>query len=93
MAFTTIADLTAVVAHPDELTGGPAAVMVRTETGVIAADDGMREIFEHTRDLGEKDLSLAIAMGEELGVDTPVARYALEQIGDAVGVPREQERP
>jgi 3-hydroxyisobutyrate dehydrogenase len=49
-------------------------------------------VFEHARDLGEKDLSLAIAMGVELGIDTPVARYALDHIGAAVGVPREEEQ-
>jgi 3-hydroxyisobutyrate dehydrogenase len=64
--------------------------MVRRSTAPLPEDDGLRSIFEHTRALGEKDLSLAVAMGEELGVDTPVARQALQHIADAVGVPHEE---
>lgn len=83
--------LAAVVRQSDSVTGGASSVMVRTSTAPLAADDGLRPIFEHARGLGEKDLSLVIAMGEELGVDTPVARHALEHIAEAVGVPREEE--
>jgi len=83
--------LAAVVRLSDSVTGGVSAVMVRGSTAPLGADDGLRPVFEHARGLGEKDLSLAIAMGEALGVDTPVARHALEQIGEAVGVPREEE--
>ena len=72
------------------LTGGASSVMIRQTTDPIPADDFLRPIFEHASALGEKDLSLAIAMGEELGVDTPVARYALTHIAAAVGVPHEE---
>jgi 3-hydroxyisobutyrate dehydrogenase-like beta-hydroxyacid dehydrogenase len=82
--------LAAVVRQSDSVTGGASSVMVRRTTAPFAADDGLRPVFEHARGLGEKDLALAIAMGEELGVDTPVARQALMMIGEAVGVPRDE---
>jgi 3-hydroxyisobutyrate dehydrogenase-like beta-hydroxyacid dehydrogenase len=84
--------LAAVVRQSDSVTGGVSSVMIRRSTAPFPAGDGLRPVFEHARDLGEKDLSLAIAMGEELGVETPVARYALDHIGAAVGVPHEEEQ-
>ena len=91
-AGLSLADLAAVVSHSDKLTGGPAAVMVRSATGVIDPDDGMREIFEHTRDLGEKDLRLALDLAGDLGVETPFAALAIERLGTALGVPHEGDR-
>ena len=88
-AGLSLADLAAVVAHSDKLTGGPAAVMVRSDTATLAPDDGMREIFEHTRDLGEKDLRLAAELAAQLGIDTPFTNLALERLGGALGVPHE----
>jgi 3-hydroxyisobutyrate dehydrogenase-like beta-hydroxyacid dehydrogenase len=41
----------------------------------------------HTRGLGEKDLGLALALGEELGVDLPLAEAALENLAAGLGVP------
>ncbi|MGI8709804.1 MAG: hypothetical protein ACR2LA_02255, partial [Acidimicrobiales bacterium] len=41
----------------------------------------------HTRDLGEKDLQLALALGAEVGVELPVARLALSRLAEALGVP------
>ena len=67
--------------------------MVRPSTAPLDADDFFRAIFEHASALGEKDLTLALAMGEELGVDTPVARYALDTIAAALGVPHEKGQP
>jgi len=84
--------LAAVVRQSDAVTGGVSAVMVRPTTAPFPADDALRPVFEHARDLGEKDLALAVAMGEQLGVDTAVARHALAGIGAALGVPREQDR-
>lgn len=84
-----LAALGEVVRHSDAVTGGPGAVMLRRETGPLPADDGLRPIFEHTRGLGEKDLGLAVALGEALGVDTPVARLAVDRLGAALGVPHE----
>ncbi|MCU1600312.1 MAG: oxidoreductase [Frankiales bacterium] len=83
--------LAAVVKLSDSITGGASSVMIRQTTEPIAADDFLRPIFEHASALGEKDLALAVAMGEQLGVDTPVARYALTQIAAAVGVPHGEE--
>ena len=43
--------------------------------------------FLHTRGLGEKDLSLALALGEALGVDLPLAEVALKNLAAGLGVP------
>ena len=48
--------LARVVRHSDAVTGGPGAIMVRDTTAPMAPDDGLFEIFTHTRELGEKDL-------------------------------------
>jgi 3-hydroxyisobutyrate dehydrogenase-like beta-hydroxyacid dehydrogenase len=82
--------LAAVVRLSDSVTGGVSSIMVRESTAPLAADDGLREIFEHARALGEKDLALAVAMGEELGVETPIAHHALSTIAEAIGVPHEE---
>ena len=47
--------------------------MVRASTAELDPADDLRPIFEHTRILGEKDLTLALAMGEALGLDLPFA--------------------
>jgi 3-hydroxyisobutyrate dehydrogenase-like beta-hydroxyacid dehydrogenase len=80
--------LARVVRHSDAVTGGPAAIMVRTSTGPLAPDDGLFEIFSHTRDLGEKDLTLALELADTLGVDLPLARQALQDFGPGLGVQR-----
>ena len=85
--------LAAVVKQSDSVVGGVSAIMIRPTTAPFADDDGLRPYFEHARELAVKDLSLAIAMGEELGVDTPVGRYALDHIGTAIGVPHPEEHP
>jgi 3-hydroxyisobutyrate dehydrogenase-like beta-hydroxyacid dehydrogenase len=76
-----------VVRHSDAITGGAGAVAIRGTAGVLAEDDPLRGIFAHTRQLGEKDLHLALALGEELDVDLPLARMALELLGPSLGVP------
>ena len=86
-AGVDLAKLGEVVRHSDRVTGGPGAIMLRGTAGPLPADDGLRPIFEHTRGLGEKDLTLAIGLGAELGVETPVARQAFDQLGAALGVP------
>lgn len=78
--------LAQVVKHSDAVTGGPGAIMVRRETGPLAADDPLRPIFEHTRDLGEKDLRLALELGAELGVELPLGTIALEGLAEGLGV-------
>jgi 3-hydroxyisobutyrate dehydrogenase-like beta-hydroxyacid dehydrogenase len=84
--------LAAVVRHSDAITGGPSAVMVRRTTEPFPAEDSLRPIFEHTRTLGEKDLALALALGQDLDVDLPFARLALDHLADSLGVPHEELR-
>jgi 3-hydroxyisobutyrate dehydrogenase-like beta-hydroxyacid dehydrogenase len=87
-----IRKLAAVVRQSDAVTGGPGAIMVRASTEELAAADGLRPIFEHTRTLGEKDLSLALAMGETLGVDLPFAVLARQTLAAGLGVPHEESQ-
>lgn len=84
--------LAAVVRHSDGLTGGPSAVMIRPTTAPLAAEEGLRAVFEHTRALGEKDLALAQALGRELGVDLPFTDLALQTLAAGLGVPHEESR-
>lgn len=79
--------LARVVRHSDSVTGGPGAIMVRDTTAPMAPDDGLREIFEHTRGLGEKDLTLALELAADLGLDLPLAKQALENFGTSLGLP------
>jgi 3-hydroxyisobutyrate dehydrogenase-like beta-hydroxyacid dehydrogenase len=75
-----------IVRHTDAITGGPGAIMWRDRAGPVAADDPWFPIFDHVRALGEKDLALAIQLGDELGVDTPLAELALTRLGPGLGV-------
>lgn len=79
-------ELGKVVRHSDAVTGGPGAIMVRGTTAPITRDEGWYPIFAHVRDLGHKDLALALELGAELGVDIPLARLALERLADGLGV-------
>ena len=78
-----------VIRHTDKVTGGPGSILVRRSAARLPDDDGMRAIFTHTRELGEKDLDLALALGEELGVELPVATLARIQLAAALGVPHD----
>ena len=82
-----------VVRHSDAVTGGPGAIMLRPTTAPLDADDPLREILEHVRALGEKDLSLALDLGAELGVDLPMARLALASFAAGLGLPAIGEEP
>jgi 3-hydroxyisobutyrate dehydrogenase len=75
-----------VVRHTDAVTGGPGAIMYRDTTSPIPEGDFWRGVFEHVRALGEKDLALAIALADELGVDVPLAREALPRLGKGLGL-------
>jgi 3-hydroxyisobutyrate dehydrogenase-like beta-hydroxyacid dehydrogenase len=81
-----LVELGKVVRHSDAVTGGPGAIMRRRTTAPVAPGDGWHPILSHVRDLGHKDLTLAIALGEELGVDTPLARLALDRLAAGLGV-------
>lgn len=76
-----------VVRHTDALTGGPGAIMVREDMTTLAPDHWLHDAFTHTRGLGEKDLSLALALGEATNVDLPLAEVALQNLAAGLGVP------
>lgn len=79
--------LARVVRHSDSVTGGPGAIMVRDHTGPLQPGDDLFDIFSHTRDLGEKDLTLALEMADQLAVDLPLGRLALGNFATGLGVP------
>ncbi|SNR89385.1 3-hydroxyisobutyrate dehydrogenase [Haloechinothrix alba] len=81
-----LTELGAVVRHSDAVTGGPGAIMLRPTTAPMAADDGLRPILGHARDLGTKDLGLAIELGDRLGVELPLARHALDNLESDLGL-------
>ena len=79
-----------VVRHSDRVTGGPGSILLRPTATPMTPADGLHGVFTHTRELGEKDLRLAIGLAAELGVETPVADLALRQLGAALGVPHDE---
>jgi 3-hydroxyisobutyrate dehydrogenase-like beta-hydroxyacid dehydrogenase len=82
-----LAQLGRVVRHTDALTGGPGAIMVREDMSTLTPDHWLHDAFTHTRGLGEKDLSLAVALGEATGTDLPLAELALQRLAEGLGVP------
>ncbi len=80
-----------VVRASDELTGGAGSVMMRSDTSPLAPGDGLYEVFGHVRDLGEKDLDLALAMAAEHGIDLPLAALARTELAAALGVPHDDD--
>ena len=82
-----LAQLGRVVRHTDALTGGPGAIMVREDMSTLAPDHWLHDAFTHTRGLGEKDLSLALALGEATGTDLPLAELAFQRLAEGLGVP------
>ncbi len=81
-----ITTLGKVVRHSDAVTGGPGAIMLRERTGPIDDGDFWLPIMRHVRDLGDKDLALAVELGKRLGVDLPLAELAREHLGPGLGV-------
>jgi 3-hydroxyisobutyrate dehydrogenase len=81
-----LVELGKVVRHTDAITGGPGAIMHRATTAPIAKDDFWYGVFEHVTALGEKDLTFAIALADELDVDVPMAREALARLGKGLGI-------
>lgn len=80
-----------VVRHTDAQSGGPGAVIVRENTAPLDPDDFLYGPLGHAAQLGEKDLSLALALGQTLGVDLPLAELALKNLADGLGVPHTKE--
>ncbi|MFD1814229.1 NAD(P)-dependent oxidoreductase [Rhodococcus gannanensis] len=75
-----------VVRHTDAITGGAGAIMLRDTTAQLDESDPWFPILAHTRNLGEKDLSLALGLGDRLDVDLPLAVRALAGLGTGLGV-------
>jgi 3-hydroxyisobutyrate dehydrogenase-like beta-hydroxyacid dehydrogenase len=80
-----------VVRHTDALTSGPGAIMVRENMNDLEPENFLYQPFSHTRGLGEKDLSLALALGEAVSVELPLAQLAYERLAAGLGVPHTQE--
>lgn len=80
-----------VVRHTDAQSGGPGAVVVRENMQPLEPDNFLYGPLAHARDLGEKDLSLALSMGEAVGVDLPLAELALKNLAAGLGVPYTKE--
>ncbi len=78
-----------VVRHTDALTGGPGAIMVRENMSDLTPEHWLYGAFTHTRGLGEKDLRLAIGLGEALDVELPLAEVALKYLAAGLGVPHD----
>jgi 3-hydroxyisobutyrate dehydrogenase-like beta-hydroxyacid dehydrogenase len=81
-----------VVRHSDAQSGGPGAIMVRDDTATLTPDHWLYDMFTHTRGLAEKDLSLALGLGESVGVELPLAHIALERLADGLGVPHSKDQ-
>jgi 3-hydroxyisobutyrate dehydrogenase-like beta-hydroxyacid dehydrogenase len=80
-----------VVRHTGALTSGPGAIMVREDMKDLEPDHFLYQAFLHTRGLGEKDLSLALALGESVSVDLPLAQLAFEGLAAGLGVPHTEK--
>ena len=78
-----------VVRHSDAHSGGPGAIMVRDDTKPLEPEHFLYNMFVHTRGLAEKDLGLALALGEATGVDLPLAEIALRDLAAGLGVASE----
>jgi len=76
-----------VVRHSDAQSGGPGAIMARDDTKPLAPDHFLHDMFVHTRGLAEKDLRLALGLGEATGVELPLAELALRDLAAGLGVP------
>jgi 3-hydroxyisobutyrate dehydrogenase-like beta-hydroxyacid dehydrogenase len=84
-------DLGNVVRHTDAITGGAGSIMYRDDTKPIEQDSFLYQPFLHAAILGEKDLSLALALAEERSVELPLAEVALKNLASGLGVPTTKE--
>jgi 3-hydroxyisobutyrate dehydrogenase-like beta-hydroxyacid dehydrogenase len=76
-----------VVRHTDVQSGGPGSVVIRESMAPLEPDDFLYGPLGHAAALGEKDLGLALALGEATGVDLPLAELALKNLASGLGVP------
>ena len=80
-----------VVRHTDALTSGPGAIMIRDTMTDLEPGHWLYDGFTHTRDLGEKDLKLALALADSVGVELPLAHIALRDLAAGLGVPHGED--
>jgi 3-hydroxyisobutyrate dehydrogenase-like beta-hydroxyacid dehydrogenase len=80
-----------VVRHTDALTGGAGAIMVRDDMKDLEPESFLYQPFLHARGLGEKDLGLALALGETFSVDLPLAQIAYERLAAGLGLPHKEK--
>ena len=80
-----------VVRHTDAQSGGPGAVIVRENMEPLEPDNYLFGPLGHAARLGEKDLSLALALGQALGVELPLAEIAQKNLAAGLGVPHTKE--
>jgi 3-hydroxyisobutyrate dehydrogenase-like beta-hydroxyacid dehydrogenase len=79
-----------VVRHTEASTGA-GNIMIRENMSPLEPDHFLFQPFTHTLGLGEKDLNLALALGEAVGVELPFAELALQNLADGLGVPHTKE--
>jgi 3-hydroxyisobutyrate dehydrogenase len=79
-------DLGKVVRHTEAITGA-GSIMFRDTTGPLQPDDFLYQPFLRAWALGEKDLSLALGLGEAHSVELPLAAVARERLPEGLGVP------
>jgi 3-hydroxyisobutyrate dehydrogenase-like beta-hydroxyacid dehydrogenase len=90
-AGLNLQDLGNVVRHTDKLTGGAGSIMYRDDAKDLEPGHFLYDGFMHNRGLGEKDLSLALALGEAVSVDLPLAQAAYERLAAGLGVPHTEK--
>jgi hypothetical protein len=61
--------------------------MFRDDMQPLAPDHFLHDPFIHTRGLAEKDLTLALRLGETTDVNLPLAEVALKNFAAYMGVP------
>jgi 3-hydroxyisobutyrate dehydrogenase-like beta-hydroxyacid dehydrogenase len=90
-AGLNLQDLGSVVRHTDKLTGGAGSIMYRDDAKDLEPGHFLYDGFMHNRGLGEKDLSLALALGDAISVDLPLAKLALQRLAAGLGVPHTEK--
>jgi 3-hydroxyisobutyrate dehydrogenase-like beta-hydroxyacid dehydrogenase len=90
-AGLNLQDLGSVVRHTDKLTGGAGSIMYRDDAKDLEPGHFLYDGFMHNRGLGEKDLSLALALGDAVSVDLPLAKLALQRLAAGLGVPHTEK--
>lgn len=92
-AGLNLQDLGRIVRHTDAITGGAGAIMHRDNARTMTEDDPWWGIFQLPLGLAGKDLGHALEMAERLDVHVPMAKYAQQNIGAALGYPTGYRAP